>query len=76
MVIGSLNPIKGDYVSKIRIRFTANSMDDAIRIRNHMLKKHPQMILKKPFTYTGSKQTTFLIFGDYEFNKVRRRSTK
>ena len=63
-------------MSKIRIRLTAKSMDEAMRIRNHFLKSHPQMILKKPFKYLGTKKPTFLIFGDYEFNKIKRRKTE
>lgn len=66
-------------MSKIRVRLTAKSMEEAERIRNHFLKSHPQIILAKPKKYVHKSKhgfgtsEYFVIFGDYEFNKIRRR---
>ena len=35
-------------MSKVRIRLMAESKREIERLRNHMLKKHPQMIMAKP----------------------------
>ena len=61
---------------KVKVRLMGTEKEVS-RLRNHLLKKHPQMILGKPqkgnnprYDEIGQK---FFVYGDYEFNKIRRR---
>ncbi len=63
---------------KVRIRLQGDerSID---RLRTHLLKKHPQMILSKPRKGTNPKyagRQKWACYGDYEFNKIRRRRSQ
>lgn len=62
-------------MSKVRIRLVAESEREIERLRNHMLKKHPQMILGKPRKSNPEVpvKAMWFCFGDYEFGKIRRR---
>ena len=63
---------------KVRIRLQGDkrSID---RLRLHLLKKHPQMIMSKPREGTNPKyagRQKWACYGDYEFGKIRRRRTE
>jgi hypothetical protein len=61
-------------MGKVRIRLQGAEKDVA-KLRKHLLKHHPQMILKEPYNFfrVSTRTTTTFVFGDYEFNKIRRR---
>jgi hypothetical protein len=63
-------------MSKVRIRLMAQSEKACERLRKHLLKKHPQMILGKPKEGPPTKYKStqkWFCYGDYEFGKIRRR---
>jgi len=63
---------------KVRIRLQGTKAE-VTRLRNHMLKKHPQMILSKPREGTNPKyagRQKWSCYGDYEFGKIRRRRSQ
>ena len=63
-------------MTKVKIRLMAGSESSINRMRNHMLKKHPQMIMSKPRMGTNPKYASrpkWFCYGDYEFGKIRRR---
>lgn len=63
-------------MSKVRIRLMAESKREIERLRTHMLKKHPQMIMAKPRQGANPKYRSnqkWFCYGDYEFGKIRRR---
>ena len=62
-----------DRLSKVKIRLVAPSKSDVEKLRRHMLKKHPQMIMSKPRKGNNPKYDNWLCYGDYEFGKIRRR---
>lgn len=65
-------------MTKVRIRLMAQSEKACERLRKHMLKKHPQMILGKPQEGANPKYKSsqkWFCYGDYEFGKIRRRRT-
>ena len=58
---------------RIRLQGTKSEVD---RLRKHLLKKHPQMILSKPREGTNPRyegRQKWACYGDYQFNKIRRR---
>lgn len=60
---------------KVRIRLQG-SKAECERLRNHLLKNHPQMILAKPREGTNPKyagRQKWSSYGDYQFGKIRRR---
>lgn len=63
-------------MTKVRVRLMANNVKDLEKLRNHMLKKHPQMIMSKPRMGSNPKYDAaqkWFCYGDYEFGKIRRR---
>jgi hypothetical protein len=63
-------------MSKVRIRLMSETKKDLEKLRNHMLKKHPQMIMSKPRMGSNPKYHSaqkWFCYGDYEFGKIRRR---
>ena len=60
-------------MTKVKIRLVAPSKSDVEKLRRHMLKKHPQMIMSKPRQGNNPKYDNWLCYGDYEFGKIRRR---
>ena len=64
---------------KVKIRLQG-SKEDVEKLRRHLLKKHPQLILGKLREGTNPKykdDQKYASYGDYKFNTVRkRRSTK
>jgi hypothetical protein len=49
---------------------------DLEKLRRHMLKKHPQMIMSHPRKGSNPKYKSaqkWFCYGDYEFGKIRRR---
>ena len=66
---------KGVMMMKVRIRLQG-SEKEVERLRTHLLKKHPQMIMSKPREGTNPKyagRQKWACYGDYEFGKIRRR---
>ena len=73
------NPVKSyfeGFSMKVKVRLMGTEKE-VTRLRNHLLKKHPQMILAKPqrgnnprYDEIGQK---WFVYGDYEFGKIRRR---
>jgi len=60
---------------KVRIRLQG-SEKEVERLRKHLLKNHPQMILSKPREGTNPRyagRQKWACYGDYEFGKIRRR---
>ena len=60
---------------KVKVRLQGNK-EDVERLRKHMLKHHPQLIMSKPREGTNPKydgRQKWSSYGDYEFNKIRRR---
>jgi hypothetical protein len=66
----------GFCLSKVRIRLVAPKKGDVEKLRKHMLKKHPQMILSNPKQGNNPKYDNWLCYGDYEFGKIRRRRSE
>lgn len=63
---------------KVKVRLSG-SKKEVERLRKHMLKNHPQMILSSPREGTNpkyAKNQQWFCYGDYEFNKVRQRRSK
>lgn len=63
---------------KVRVRLQGTKAE-VTRLRNHMLKSHPQMILSKPREGTNPKyagRQKWSCYGDYEFGKIRRRRSQ
>ena len=63
-------------MTKVKIRLMAGSEKSCERLRKHMLKKHPQMILGRPMMGSNPKYKSrpkWFCYGDYEFGKIRRR---
>jgi len=63
-------------MSKVKVRLMAPTKKEVERLRTHMLKKHPQMILSKPREGSNPKYQSaqkWFVYGDYEFGKIRRR---
>ncbi len=63
-------------MSKVRVRLMAVNKSELERLRTHMLKKHPQMIMSKPRMGSNPKYQSaqkWFCYGDYEFGKIRRR---
>lgn len=60
-------------MSKVKIRLVAPSKKEVEKLRRHLLKKHPQMIMSKPKQGNNPKYDNWLSYGDYEFGKIRRR---
>jgi hypothetical protein len=63
---------------KVKVRLSGTKAE-VTRLRKHLLKKHPQMILSNPREgsnpkYAGNQQ--WFVYGDYEFGKVRRRRSE
>jgi len=61
---------------KVRIRIQSRNKKDLEKMRNHLLKKHPQMILSKPREGTNPKyegRQAWSSYGDYWFGHIRRR---
>jgi hypothetical protein len=61
---------------KVRVRIQSRNKGDLERLRRHLLKNHPQMILSKPRegnnpNYAG--RQAWSCYGDYWFGKIRRR---
>jgi hypothetical protein len=62
---------------KVKIRISGTKKE-VMRLRKHLLKNHPQMIMSNPREGTNPKykdNQQWFCYGDYEFNKVRRRRT-
>lgn len=62
-------------MAKVRIRLQGNEKDVA-KLRKHLLKHHPQMILANPREGTNPRyagRQKWSAYGDYEFGKIRRR---
>lgn len=64
---------------KVKVRLMGTEKE-VLKLRKHLLKKHPQMILKKPqmgnnpkYDKVGQK---WFVYGDYEFGKIRRRRSQ
>tara|TARA_R110000737_G_C14230310_1_gene422759 strand:+ start:243 stop:437 length:195 start_codon:yes stop_codon:yes gene_type:complete len=58
---------------RVRLQGTKKEVD---RLRKHLLKNNPQMILSKPREGTNPKydgNQKWACYGDYEFGKIRRR---
>ena len=62
-----------EKMAKVKIRLGAPSKADVEKLRRHLLKKHPQMIMSKPRQGNNPKYDNWLSYGDYEFGKIRRR---
>ena len=63
-------------MSKVKIRLMATSKNEVEKLRKHLLKKLPQLILSHPRkgsnpNYAGVQK--WFSYGDYEFGKIRRR---
>ncbi len=66
-------------MSKVRVRLMSETKTDLEKLRRHMLKKHPQMIMSHPRMGSNPKYQSaqkWFCYGDYEFGKVRRRREK
>ena len=62
-------------MAKVRIRLQGSEKDVA-RLRKHLLKLCPQMILANPREGTNPRyagRQKWSAYGDYEFGKIRRR---
>ena len=65
-------------VMKVKVRLMGTEKEVS-RLRLHLLKKHPQMILGKPvegntpLDKAWAVKRKWFVYGDYEFNKIRRR---
>jgi hypothetical protein len=62
-------------MSKVRIRLQG-AEKDVTRLRKHLLKLCPQMILANPREGTNPRyagRQKWASYGDYEFGKIRRR---
>tara|TARA_R110002124_G_scaffold169676_1_gene337230 strand:- start:326 stop:526 length:201 start_codon:yes stop_codon:yes gene_type:complete len=60
---------------KVRIRLQGTEKE-VERLRKHLLKNNPQMILSSPRKGTNPKYADnqkWACYGDYEFGKIRRR---
>ena len=78
-LLESQKPVKSyseGFSVKVKVRLMGTEKE-VTRLRNHLLKKHPQMILGKPqrgnnprYDEIGQK---WFVYGDYEFGKIRRR---
>ncbi len=65
-------------MTKVKIRLQGAEKDVA-KLRKHLLKAHPQLILAHPREGTNPKydgRQKWSAYGDYEFNKIRRRRNK
>jgi hypothetical protein len=63
---------------KVRIRLQGNKKD-VDRLRRHLLKAHPQLILANPREGTNPKydgRQKWAAYGDYWFGKIRRRRSQ
>ena len=63
-------------MSKVKIRLMSHSKTDVEKLRRHFLKKHPQAILGHPRQGSTPKDEgaqKWVVYGDYEFGKIRRR---
>jgi hypothetical protein len=63
---------------KVRIRLQGTKAE-VTRLRKHLLKSHPQMILSNPREGTNPKyagRQKWSCYGDYEFGKIRRRRSQ
>jgi len=63
-------------MSKVKIRLMSTNKNEIERLRRHLLKKHPQVILGHPRKGTNpkyEKNQKWFVYGDYEFGKIRRR---
>ncbi len=62
-------------MGKVRIRLQGAEKDVA-KLRKHLLKNHPQMILAHPREGTNPRyagRQKWSAYGNYEFGKIRRR---
>jgi hypothetical protein len=62
-------------MGKVRIRLQGAEKDVA-KLRKHLLKHHPQMILAHPREGTNPRyagRQKWAAYGNYEFGKIRRR---
>tara|TARA_R110000744_G_scaffold292538_1_gene403038 strand:+ start:1185 stop:1379 length:195 start_codon:yes stop_codon:yes gene_type:complete len=60
---------------KVRIRLQGTKAEVS-RLRKHLLKNNPQLILANPREGTNPKyagKQKWACYGDYEFGKIRRR---
>ena len=60
---------------KVKIRLQG-SKEDVEKLRRHLLKKHPQLILGKLREGTNPKykdNQKYASYGDYKFNTIRKR---
>ena len=63
---------------KVKIRIQGNKKD-VEKLRKHLLKKHPQLILGNPRKGTNPKyklNQKYASYGDYQFNTIRKRRPK
>jgi hypothetical protein len=63
----------GLSLSKVKVRLVSPSKSDLERVRRHLLKQHPQMIMSKPKKGNNPKYSNWLSYGDYWIGKIRRR---
>lgn len=60
---------------KVKIRIQGNKRD-VEKLRKHLLKTHPQLILASPRKGTNPKYNgnqKYSSYGDYQFNTIRKR---
>ena len=66
----------GEKKMKVKVRLMGTKKE-VERLRRHLLKKHPQMILNKPREGTNPRYAEvgqkWFVYGDYEFGTIRRR---
>jgi len=63
---------------KVKIRLSGTKKEVA-RLRKHLLKNHPQMILSNPREGSNPKYANnqmWFCYGDYEAGKIRRRRSQ
>ncbi len=63
---------------KVKIRLQGN-LKDVEKLRKHLLKSHPQLIISKPRKGTNPKykgNQKYSAYGDYQFNTKRKRRIK
>jgi hypothetical protein len=63
-------------MTTVKVRIQGDSAAEVARLRRHLLKKHPQLILSKPRCGTNPRydgQQKWAAYGDYKFNTIRTR---
>jgi len=61
---------------KVKVRIQADSKKECEKLRQHLLKSHPQLILGSPRKGTNPKyegMQKWASYGDYWFGKIRKR---